>query len=104
MDLTEILGYAAALFTTAANIPQTYKIIKTRSTKDISTLTFTILFIGLVLWLIYGISKNDLPIIIANAIASAIAGIIIILKYTSKKVLNELNDALIPDENDDKII
>lgn len=104
MDLTEILGYAAALFTTAANIPQTYKIIKTRSTKDISTLTFTILFIGLVLWLIYGISKNDLPIIIANAIASAIAGIIIILKYTSKKVLNELNDALIPDETDNKII
>lgn len=99
MDLIEILGYAAALFTTAANIPQAYKIIKTRSTKDISTLTFTILFIGLVLWLLYGIYKNDLPIIIANSIAAAIAGIIIILKFTSRKLLTELNEVLTPDED-----
>lgn len=97
MDLIEILGYAAALFTTAANIPQAYKIIKTRSTKDISTLTFTILFIGLVLWLLYGISKNDLPIIIANSIAATIAGIIIILKFTSRKVLTEINEVLTPE-------
>ena len=103
MDLTEILGYAAAIFTTAANIPQAYKIIRTRSTKDISTLTYSILFIGLVLWLVYGIYKNDLPIIIANAIAAAISGIIILLKFTSRKVLNDLNEAISPKEKDSKI-
>ena len=99
MDFIQILGFAAAFFTTAANIPQAYKIIKTRSTKDISTMTYSLLFIGLVLWLVYGIMKNDLPIIIANAIAASIAGIILILKHTSKKVLNNINEKLIPDND-----
>ncbi|HEU0137012.1 MAG TPA: SemiSWEET transporter [Flavobacterium sp.] len=99
MDWIQILGFAAAFFTTAANIPQAYKIIKTRSTKDISTMTYSLLFTGLVLWLVYGIAKGDLPIILANAIAASIAGIILILKHTSKKVLDNLNDKLTPGDD-----
>ncbi|MBF6608958.1 MAG: SemiSWEET transporter [Flavobacterium sp.] len=99
MDYIQIVGFAAALFTTAANIPQAYKIIKTRSTKDISTMTYSMLFLGLVLWLIYGIANNDLPIIIANAVAAAIAGIILVLKHIPRKVLSGLNETLINNDN-----
>ncbi len=85
MDWTQILGIAAAVLTTAANVPQAIKIIRTRSTESISTLTYILLFTGLVLWLIYGIIRNDLPIILANAVSAALAGIILILKIIGKK-------------------
>ncbi|MFV8369374.1 SemiSWEET family sugar transporter [Flavobacterium sp. LB2R40] len=91
MDYIQILGLIAATLTTGANFPQTYKIIKTKSTKDISKVTYVMLFCGGMMWLIYGILQNDIPIIIANGISGAICGIILILKFSSKKVLENLD-------------
>lgn len=85
MDWTQTLGIAAAVLTTAANVPQAIKIIRTRSTESISTLTYILLFTGLVLWLVYGIIRSDLPIILANAVSAALAGIILVLKIIGKK-------------------
>ena len=85
MSFVEILGFAAAALTTAANVPQAVKIIKTRSTKSISALTYAILFTGLVLWLIDGIYINALPIILANSISALVAGIILVMKLLAKK-------------------
>ncbi len=85
MDWIKILGIAAAILTTAANVPQAVKIIRTRSTESISTLTYILLFTGLVLWLVYGIIRDDLPIILANAVSAALAGIILVLKIIGKK-------------------
>ncbi|MBP2282473.1 MtN3 and saliva related transmembrane protein [Flavobacterium sp. CG_23.5] len=91
MEYIQILGLAAAAFTTGANFPQTYKIIKTKSTKDISKVTYGMLFLGGIMWLIYGILKSDVPIIIANGISSTICGIIFMLKLSSRKLLEELD-------------
>jgi len=85
MDYLQILGLIAAVFTTVANIPQAIKIIKTRSTKSISTATYSLLFTGLLFWLFYGILKNDLPIILANAASALITGIILTMKIIGKK-------------------
>ncbi|MES2544269.1 MAG: SemiSWEET transporter [Bacteroidota bacterium] len=92
MDYIPIIGYVAAALTTIANFPQTYKIIKTKSTKDISFTTYTFLTIGCSLWVIYGILNNDIPLIIANAISTTICVIILILKLLSKKQLKNLSD------------
>jgi MtN3 and saliva related transmembrane protein len=80
MNGTEILGLSAALVTTVANIPQTIKVIKTRSTKSISAFTYALLFSGMVLWVIYGIIENDVPIIIGNAVATLLCGTILSIK------------------------
>lgn len=85
MDYIQILGLAAAFFTTAANIPQAIKVIKTSSTKSLSALTYAMLFIGMVLWVVYGIIRNDLPIILANSVAGALCGIILIMKLLPNK-------------------
>lgn len=85
MDYIQVLGLVAAFTTTAANIPQTVKVIKTSSTKSLSALTYAMLFIGMVLWVIYGIIRNDLPIILANSIAGALCGIILIMKLVPNK-------------------
>lgn len=92
MNSTEILGISAAFLTTAANIPQAFKIIKTRSTKSISSATYALLFVGLVLWLIYGIIRDDLPIILANAVSAGLSGIILAMKLVAKKQENQNDD------------
>lgn len=84
MDLLQVLGLAAAVLTTAANIPQTIKVIKTRSTKSLSAATYAMLFTGMVLWTLYGILREDVPIILANSIAGALCGIILFMKLWVK--------------------
>ena len=97
MDYIQILGLVAAVFTTAANIPQTYKIIKTRSTDDISTLTYSLLLIGLLFWIVYGICQQDIPIIISNAVSAITCATILILKHLPKNALDNLHDTINPD-------
>ena len=94
MDYIEILGLAAAAFTTISNIPQALKIIRTKETKDISAMTYLALFIGLTIWVAYGILKNDLPIILANSISATICGIVLFLKLTPKKNLEDIHEKL----------
>ena len=63
-----ILGITAGTLTTVAFIPQLAKALKSRSTGDLSwgmVLTFTF---GVLLWLIYGIWIDSLPVILANAV------------------------------------
>ena len=96
MDYIDILGYVAALLTTAANLPQTYKIIKTKSTKDISLVTYLMLTAGCGLWLIYAILNSDIPLLIANAISTTICIIILILKLISKEKLENLSEKITP--------
>jgi len=84
MDNVEILGLIAAGFVTVANIPQTVKIVKTKSTKSISAITYAMLFVGMVLWVIYGVKKHDLPVILANSVAAALCGTILTVKCLAK--------------------
>ena len=58
MNWTSVIGTIAAILTTAASLPQAIKIIRTRSVKDISALTYTLLFIGLALWTAYVVLKT----------------------------------------------
>lgn len=81
MNLIEILGLGAAVLTTAANIPQTIKVIRTRSTKSLSWATYAMLFTGMALWTMYGVLRNDVPVILANAVAGALCGIILSMKF-----------------------
>jgi len=63
-----MLGLTAGTLTTVAFIPQLAKAWKSRSTGDLSwgmVLTFTT---GVLLWLIYGIWIDSLPVIVANAV------------------------------------
>jgi MtN3 and saliva related transmembrane protein len=89
MDYIQILGLAAAVLTTLANIPQAVKIIKTKSTKSISSFTYALLFTGLVLWTVYGLIRSDLPLILANGLSSILAGIILSMKLLSEKNKND---------------
>ncbi len=67
-DIT-IIGYIAGTLTTFASLPQLIKSLKEKDMSNIS-LAFVITFTtGLTLWLIYGILKNDYPIIVFNILS-----------------------------------
>jgi MtN3 and saliva related transmembrane protein len=77
------IGMIAAILTTGAYIPQAYKTIKTRQTRDLSIITFTMLFVGTVFWFIYGMYIRDTPLMLANGITATLSGIIFFLKINS---------------------
>jgi MtN3 and saliva related transmembrane protein len=77
------IGMIAATLTTAAYIPQAYKTIKTRSTRDLSIVTFSMLFVGTILWFVYGLYIRDTPLMLANGITATLSGIIFFLKISS---------------------
>ena len=76
----EVIGLSAAFLTTSAFIPQVYKIYKEKNADGISLLMYLILFIGVILWLIYGILISSLSIVIANGITALLQLNIIIFK------------------------
>ena len=78
------IGFFAAFCTTVALLPQVFKIIQTKHTKDISLWMYVIFLIGLISWLTYGILLNDLPIIIANVITVLLAMVVFIFKIKYK--------------------
>ena len=84
MDKIEILGLVAAALTTASFVPQVYKTWKEKSTKDISLTMYTVLFVGVVLWLVYGLNIQSLPVIFANTITGILLVLMLLMKLRYK--------------------
>lgn len=82
----EHLGYIAGVITTVSFIPQVVRVYKNKSGKDVSLIMVMMLSLGTLLWLVYGLMVNGLPIIIANAVTFSLVLVILILKiYYWKK-------------------
>jgi MtN3 and saliva related transmembrane protein len=81
MEPVTIYGYLAAICTTVSFIPQIIKIIKEKEAKDISIGMYLIFTFGIMMWLVYGILLNEIPIIIANSFTLIFALIILYLKF-----------------------
>jgi len=84
VDGVTLLGFGAALLTTLAFLPQAIKVWRTRTTTDISLLTFLTFCAGIILWLSYGILTSDLPLIAANSATLVLAGTILGFKLRYK--------------------
>jgi len=68
VDFITIIGFTAATLTTLAGVPQFIKTVRTKETKGLSLWTYIILAVGISLWLIYGILKQDMPLIFSNVV------------------------------------
>lgn len=69
MDIINIIGLFAGTCVTISVIPQIIKVWKTKKVRQISLLTFSILTFGIAMWVVYGVLKKDLPIIITNSVS-----------------------------------
>jgi MtN3 and saliva related transmembrane protein len=76
----KILGLTAGAVTTLTFLPQVIKTWKEKSAKDISLFMFLIAFVNEIMWLAYGFLKDDIVIILTNAVMLVMSGIMIGLK------------------------
>lgn len=80
MMFVDYIGSVAATCTTLAFVPQALHSYKTRDLSGISLPMYTIFTLGVAMWLIYGLLKQDWPIIVANVITVALSAMILVLK------------------------
>ena len=80
MNLSDWIGYAAAILTTAAFLPQALKTLRTGRTQDISLGMYVLLCTGVALWLIYGVMIHAIPVVLANCITLMLSLTILVLK------------------------
>lgn len=80
LSLVSLAGLGAAFCTTVAYVPQVVRIWRTRSTQDISLGMFSVMTLGIILWLIYGFAIGSLPIIVANCATLVLTVTVIVLK------------------------
>lgn len=76
----ESIGIIAAILTTSAFIPQVYKIYKEKKAQGVSLMMYLIMFVGVLLWLTYGVLIGSIAIIIANSVTAVLQLFVIIFK------------------------
>jgi MtN3 and saliva related transmembrane protein len=74
------IGTFAAVLTSASYIPQVRKAWPRGSTSDISLKMFAILTTGLLLWVTYGLLRQDWVVVCANAVGVALAATVLAFK------------------------
>ena len=80
MPLSEIVGYFAAILTTASFVPQAWHTFRTRDVRGISLGMYSAFTAGGACWLLYGVLLGAWPIVIANCITLALALAILVMK------------------------
>jgi len=80
MNWITLCGLVAAFFTTISFLPQAIKTIRTKDTSSISLSMYIMFAFGTLMWFVYGIFSNNLPITLANGITLILASIILYFK------------------------
>ena len=74
------IGACAAVLTSLAYVPQVQKAWTPGSTRNLSLKMLAILTAGLVLWIGYGLLKDDWVIVAANSVGAALSASVLALK------------------------
>lgn len=85
MEWTQIIGLAAGICTASSLLPQVIKTFKEKRAEEVSLLMLFVLMAGLLLWIIYGIKRNDIPIMVTNSFSLLVNITMIILRIRYKR-------------------
>ena len=80
----DLIGFMAALLSTAAFVPQAYKISKEKTAKGVSLTMYLVMLTGVLLWETYGLMISSRPVILANLITASLLIYIIYIKVKYK--------------------
>ena len=85
MFLVSLTGFVAGACCTFAYLPQALHSFRTRSVNDFSLTMLISLNLGLLLWVVYGVLINSLPIILPNAITFLLSAPLLGMKMLSRR-------------------
>ncbi len=77
----EILGLVAGTLSCITFVPQIFKTWQTKSVKDISVMSFLIVVVSTLIWLVYGIIKELPSVILTNVVVCISAIVMLLLKW-----------------------
>ena len=86
MAWIEVVGLLGSVLSSITFIPQVYQTWKTKSVGDLNLVMMGIVFLSTVIWLVYGVGKGLLPVIICNGIICLLSLLLIYfkLRYSRK--------------------
>ena len=76
-----VLPFLASISGTVLGLsgfPQVLKIFKTKSAKDISPLTYGIVELGSIIWILYGLEIKNFPIVLANVLGLITTSLVLV--------------------------
>jgi MtN3 and saliva related transmembrane protein len=79
------LGYLAAVLTTFAFLPQVIKTWRTKSADDLSLTWLATFSSGVFCWMLFGRAVHSTPIVLANGVTLALAGVLASLKVRFRR-------------------
>jgi MtN3 and saliva related transmembrane protein len=85
MTYIDILGLVATCLTTASFVFQVVHTYKTRDVSGVSLPTYATITVGLALWVVYGLLRNDMPLIVANCVMVLLTSAIVVMKIAFEK-------------------
>jgi MtN3 and saliva related transmembrane protein len=85
MPFEKIVGIIAGLLTSVSMLPQFFKLIKTRDSKNVSLGMLIVLLIGVTGWTYYGVLKKDAIITVTNGFAVLINVLTIIISLKLRR-------------------
>jgi len=80
MGLADYIGIAAAALSTTSFFPQALQVLRTRETRAISLMMYSLFVTGVGLWGVYGLITAQWTILIANGITLVLASTILSMK------------------------
>jgi 5'-nucleotidase len=83
-DWPLFIGFAAALLTTLAFLPQLFKIKKAGSA-ELSSAMLAMYLTGQVLWLVYGLMVGAIPVIVANGVSIVLVSAVTFRKAAARR-------------------
>jgi MtN3 and saliva related transmembrane protein len=85
MDWIELVGLSGSVLSSITFMPQVYQTWKTGSVGDLNLLMLLIIFLSTIIWLVYGIAKGLLPVIICNGVICLLSLLLIYFKFRFAK-------------------
>jgi MtN3 and saliva related transmembrane protein len=80
MPIGDLFGLVAGAVSTSALIPQIIRVFKLKSAREISLIFTSLMVVGIVLWLAYGIYFRLFPLMLWNSVAAALTGTLLYAK------------------------
>jgi MtN3 and saliva related transmembrane protein len=99
LQFVHVVGWAATLASTISFLPQAWKIVRTRTTKDISAGMYMITVAGFALWTTYGLLLGVWPLIVTNGICLMFSSFILAMKLLPRRDVEMVADILDPEDS-----
>jgi MtN3 and saliva related transmembrane protein len=85
MTYIDLLGLIATCLTTASFVFQVVHTYKSRDVSGVSLPTYATISVGLALWIVYGVLRADMPLIVANCVMVCLTSAIVVMKIKFDK-------------------